>query len=678
MAGLLGIFLIAWGVLGTDTFAQDPIGGPYEPDSATVLLLHFNGDLTNESSVSADAQSNGNIAFIGQSPIGDGQSIYLDNDSPTDSSFVAVADTPALDLTGSWTIEAWVNIFTYGETSDDHRWQPRMLIKPGDNPDYYNNFTVYIYGGQRAILTGYYTASGDNWVEFTSQSGLIEAGEWLHITYIRDTTENIIAQLVHDQDMNQLFFGSMDYDPITGSPPLASNQPIYIGTNLGRSNPWFDGFVEEFRISNVVRNFALPPIIKEVTQLGNQSTEALNYAIEAEIFKIGTGEVAQATLHYNIDGTWQELTMTNTSGRQYSAEIPAQQRGTRVQYYVSAEDEFGARATIPQTAELDSVYYEFAIWQPATQTLALNFEEGSGLPQDTTLYAHESEFVGNPQFSTDAADGDYSLKFEGDSSYLEIDSPFLTSEEFTVDFWFKSDSIPVNGTRMLVKQGSQSWFQVNYQIRFGASGQLVPASFIPSTGSYIGENLADTSAVIEPHKWYRLVYEVGDGYASYELYDSTNTMFSSNSITIEGAPALTTGPFRLAHAGGAAQGYFNGKFDNVQIYNFPRDSIATGTVPDKKFTVPAQVQLAQNYPNPFNPETTIRFSVPKRQEVTLAVYDLLGRQVTTLVSKQMNAGEHTVTWSGTDNNGQPVASGVYFYRLNTKDETRLRKMILLR
>jgi len=670
------VVLFAW--LGaTSLGAQEPIGGPYEPDSATVLLLHFDGNLTNETDLTADARSHGNVAFIGQSPIDGGQSIYLDNDSPADSSYIAVADTPALDLTGSWTIEAWVNIFTYGETSEDHRWQPRLLIKPGDDPVYYNNFTVYMAGNTRALRTAYYTPSGDQWIQMESQAGLLNAGNWYHITFIRDTSEHITAQLVHDKDMNQLFFGSLDYDPITGSPPLPSSQPVYIGTNLGLSSPWFDGFVEEFRISNVVRNFALPPIISGVTQLGNQSVEN-SYVIEAEIFKIGTGDVAQATLHYNTGSGWQELAMNNTSGRQYSAQIPSQLRGTRVQYYISAEDEFGARATIPQTAELDSVFYEFAIWQPATQTLALNFEEGSGLPQDTTLYGNHSEFIGNPTYSTDAAVGDYSLQFEGDSSYLEIDSPFLTSEEFTVDFWFKADSTPVDGTRMLIKEGSQSWFQINYQIRFGAGGQLVPASYIPSTGNYIGTNLADTSATIEAHKWYRLIFEVGDGYASYELRDSTNTMISDNSITLEGIPAQATGPFRLAHANGSSQNFFQGKIDNVQIYNFPRDSIATNAEPDNRPELPNEIRLASNYPNPFNPVTTIEFRVPYRQKVALGVYDILGRKVATLISDEVESGPHSVQWTGKNKWGQPVASGVYFYRLKTPGDLRIRKMVLLR
>jgi len=667
-------------ILAGNGIAQEPVGGPYEPDSATVLLLHFNGNFTNESDLSADAVGHGNFAFIGQSPLAEGgQSAYLDNDSPTDCTFVTVADTPALDLTGSWTMESWVNIFTYGQTADDHRWWPRFILKPGENTFYYSNYFLAMVGSSEIFRTGYYTESGDQWIQMDSNSGLMEPGNWYHITFIRDTSENVIAQMIHDNDLNLIFFGSSEYDPITGAPPRVSTEPMVIGGYTAIDDGWFDGFVDEFRISNTVRNFAVPPIIKDVTQLPNQSTEEPSYRIDAEIIKIGPGAVSEATLHYSADETWETVSMTEESPDMYYAEIPSQPRGTRVQYYVSATDEYDMRATVPPAAEIDSTYYEFAIWQPNTQTLALDFESGAGNPMDTTLYGHEMEMVGTPVYSADAAVGNYSIEFEGDSSYLVVDSPFLTSEQFTVDFWFKADSMPLDGTRMVAKQGTNSWFQVNYQIRFGTGGQVIPASFIPGTGAYIGAELADTAAVAEVGKWYHLIYEVGNGYASFEFRDSTDTTISSNSINLDSAPAVTTGLFRVAHAGGAEQPFFNGKIDNLLVYNYPRDSIATGLPSDSDLKIPEQIRLAQNYPNPFNPNTTIRFTLPAPEHLEVTVYDLRGGQVKTLTSDRYTTGTHTVQWNGTGATGNRVASGVYFYRLRTESgNVKIGKMVLLR
>ncbi len=88
--------------------------------------------------------------------------------------------------------------------------------------------------------------------------------------------------------------------------------------------------------------------------------------------------------------------------------------------------------------------------------------------------------------------------------------------------------------------------------------------------------------------------------------------------------------------------------------------------------------LGQNVPNPFNPHTTIRFSVPDTRMVTLRVYDVAGRLVTTLAQQNYPAGAHTITWNGIDRRGVSVASGVYFYRITAGADTATKKMVLLR
>jgi len=86
--------------------------------------------------------------------------------------------------------------------------------------------------------------------------------------------------------------------------------------------------------------------------------------------------------------------------------------------------------------------------------------------------------------------------------------------------------------------------------------------------------------------------------------------------------------------------------------------------------------LKQNHPNPFNPATVIEFVVPARNNVSLEIYDILGRKVNTLVDGIKPAGRYSVKWEGTDNSGRPVSSGIYLYRLKTGDHTEFKKMIL--
>jgi hypothetical protein len=101
-------------------------------------------------------------------------------------------------------------------------------------------------------------------------------------------------------------------------------------------------------------------------------------------------------------------------------------------------------------------------------------------------------------------------------------------------------------------------------------------------------------------------------------------------------------------------------------------------VDDGNFHVPGMFTLNQNFPNPFNPETVISFSLDKPGDITLAVYDVLGRTVTTLYQGYLATGQHQFRWNGADGNGQSVASGVYFYRLSSDQISLTRKMALLK
>jgi|GEM_PF-1671915 len=94
--------------------------------------------------------------------------------------------------------------------------------------------------------------------------------------------------------------------------------------------------------------------------------------------------------------------------------------------------------------------------------------------------------------------------------------------------------------------------------------------------------------------------------------------------------------------------------------------------------VPKEFALFQNIPNPFNATTRIDFNLPEASEVTLAVYDVLGRRVATLVHRYLEAGAHHIAWNARDDYGTEVASGIYFYRITTAAHQASRKMILLK
>lgn len=94
--------------------------------------------------------------------------------------------------------------------------------------------------------------------------------------------------------------------------------------------------------------------------------------------------------------------------------------------------------------------------------------------------------------------------------------------------------------------------------------------------------------------------------------------------------------------------------------------------------VPAEYELAGNYPNPFNPVTSINYSLPKRSDMQLVIYDVQGKRVRTLVSGEQAAGIHSVEWNGTNDSGEFVSSGIYLYRMTAGDFVKTERMTLLK
>ena len=94
--------------------------------------------------------------------------------------------------------------------------------------------------------------------------------------------------------------------------------------------------------------------------------------------------------------------------------------------------------------------------------------------------------------------------------------------------------------------------------------------------------------------------------------------------------------------------------------------------------IPHTFSLYQNYPNPFNPITSLRYDLPEQAQVTLTVYDMLGREVTQLVNTTQEAGYRSVQWDATNMNGKPVSAGVYLYQIHAGNFVQTRKMVLLK
>jgi len=99
---------------------------------------------------------------------------------------------------------------------------------------------------------------------------------------------------------------------------------------------------------------------------------------------------------------------------------------------------------------------------------------------------------------------------------------------------------------------------------------------------------------------------------------------------------------------------------------------------DNGLAVPIDFAFQQNYPNLFNPSIQIQYALPTDANVTIAIYDLVGGQIRTLVNEQVNTGYHSTLWNATNDMGSSVSAGVYIYTITANDFRDVKKMILLK
>jgi hypothetical protein len=114
------------------------------------------------------------------------------------------------------------------------------------------------------------------------------------------------------------------------------------------------------------------------------------------------------------------------------------------------------------------------------------------------------------------------------------------------------------------------------------------------------------------------------------------------------------------------------------VYDASNQIMMSGSKTIDVASVPDNFALHQNYPNPFNPSTAINYDLPKSGYTEIVIFDIMGREVTKLSNKVMEAGYHTVRWDGINNGGRPVSAGVYFCTLTGPSFVKTIKLVLLK
>jgi hypothetical protein len=187
-----------------------------------------------------------------------------------------------------------------------------------------------------------------------------------------------------------------------------------------------------------------------------------------------------------------------------------------------------------------------------------------------------------------------------------------------------------------------------------------------------GSPFAAVSVTVPQNRWYLVsggaVYKTTDQGTTFPVdFSQANTYngIDMKAVVVSGNTWLT--------------GYVVGNAGTITKYQelaLVQDVSQSGVKPN-------EYTLTQNYPNPFNPSTQIKYVLPEESRVVLAVYDVLGQRIATLVDGVQSGGDYAQVWTGHSDTGALVSSGVYFYRLDAKPRsgtsfTNIRKMVLIK
>ncbi len=283
-------------------------------------------------------------------------------------------------------------------------------------------------------------------------------------------------------------------------------------------------------------------------------------------------------------------------------------------------------------------------------------------------------------YATGAISGitSYSLKYSNTSNLLGGAPPaFVTTVNTGTNNFFTLPSNPALA-------GATIYWQVTVNYTGGSNTSTtgsfvidpVSSSVVPLAGSPINNiELKTTAATLS---WFtpapsksKLTFSVE--YAENKDFANSKivTGLVEPKLSVSGLKENTTYYWRAKSLD--SQGSYS-KYSDVAIF---RTSGKLTSVTEN-LEIPNSFELAQNYPNPFNPTTLISYSLPKGAFVTLKVYDMLGKEVKTLVSKEVAAGKYSIEWNGDDNFGNKVSTGAYVYRITAGDFVSVKKMLLIK
>jgi len=446
-----------------------------------------------------------------------------------------------------------------------------------------------------------------------------------------------------------------------GAPPLGTMFTSVTGTiydHWGNYN-----FIPRFDADIVL--LAGPPLISNVSI--DPALPQPEDAITVSCAIVDDGTVETAVLSYSVNGgDFTSTPLVYADGAGYSLEIGPFANNDAISYYITATDNDAGTSIAPEGAPVDSVY-TFVI---------------SG-PVEVTIY----DIQYNADFGGSAYVGEL-VKFTGT---VTADTSTTSSSFHVQDFDNAShtdaawNGVMVYSTDHNIYAVGETLELIGEVVEYNGLTEIsnITSSVVVGTYDVVAEavtsgDIASDSTASEPYEG--ALIKINDvtitqllDYGDWEVTDEDGFV-----VQIGGSDAYAYEPVVGHHVAFIAGNltYSYGKYELLLRGEADLGTITTSIEMDP--AIPVTYKLDQNYPNPFNPTTTIQYGIANEGRVSLIVYNIMGQEIKTLVNTSQNAGFYSLNWNGLNNNNQMVSSGVYIYRIISKDFVQSKKLIYLK
>ncbi len=499
---------------------------------------------------------------------------------------------------------------------------------------------------------------------------------------------------------------------------------FYVNGRLSSDEPgwWVRMYTWDFAVA-VDFSSCYPPrfyIPNPVMTTLSTEPQSVCAEIEYDIECHGAGDSVNFELVYILDDTdTTKIPMSSADNYNYCADIPGQSPSTNIRYWVQFTNRLGRIYTSPRK-------YEYFIFDPSSPSLLFfnGFEEAEGYPQsyyfgtgdailewnyDTWAYGPlTTELVNNYETIIEICTTGRSnynndvirewLRYSPWNNYLLAGQEWLGISHGFIDQDYAEGSFEYD-----ILGITHSYNDVSYD---GTSGQELPSRIVPQIGTLLGDpmfqlaeeiNARDTATIdsilYDPMKELA-VNNWLDGFEVKADDPLIEVFMKAETRGIAGSPEIREVNIGLSRTLNSGNRIVFMSYDPLSVnstptyywFGFSETAPQVQTLNwfdfkpcvDEENDLPSWFSLSQNYPNPFNPSTTIKYSIPNVgnenfRSVQLRIYDILGREVTTLVNKEQKPGKYEIQFDASK-----LSSGVYYYRLISGSYNQTKKMLIIK